>query len=116
MAGSGGRGRCGVRRLGWKAETMSRRGKIVCTLGPASSSPEQVAELVAAGVDVARLNMSHGTHAGHLQAYRAVRAASDDAGRGVGVLVDLQGPKIRLGRFPSGPVRLAASREFTITG
>src|SRR6266571_2590280 len=116
MAGSGGRGRCGVRRLGWKAETMSRRAKIVCTLGPASSSPEQVAELVAAGLDVARLNMSHGTHAGHLQAYRAVRAASDDAGHGVGVLVDLQGPKIRLGRFASGPVVLPAGGEFAITG
>src|SRR6266568_237588 len=116
MAGSGGRGRCGVRRLGWKAETMSRRAKIVCTLGPASSSPEQVAELVAAGLDVARLNMSHGTHAAHLQAYRAARAASDEAGRSVGVLVDLQGPKIRLGSFASGPVTLPAGGEFAITG
>jgi pyruvate kinase len=95
---------------------MTRRAKIVATLGPASSSPEQVAALVAAGLDVARLNMSHGTHDTHLAAYRAVRAASDEAGRSVGVLVDLQGPKIRLGRFASGPVRLAAGDEFTITG
>jgi pyruvate kinase len=95
---------------------MSRRAKVVCTLGPASSSPEQLAELVAAGLDVARLNMSHGTQAGHLAVYRALRAASDEAGRSVGVLVDLQGPKIRLGTFASGPVRLAAGREFTITG
>jgi len=95
---------------------MSRRAKIVCTLGPASSSPEQVAELVAAGLDVARLNMSHGTHAAHLQAYRAARAASDEAGRSVGVLVDLQGPKIRLGSFASGPVTLPAGGEFAITG
>lgn len=78
---------------------MSRRAKIVCTLGPASSSPERLAELVAAGIDVARLNMSHGTQAGHLAAYRCVRAASDAAGHSVGVLIDLQGPKIRLGRF-----------------
>ena len=95
---------------------MSRRAKIVCTLGPASSSLEQIAELVAAGLDVARLNMSHGTQAGHLAAYRALRAASDEAGRGVGVLVDLQGPKIRLGSFASGPVLLSAGDEFTITG
>jgi pyruvate kinase len=95
---------------------MTRRAKIVCTLGPASSSPEQIAGLVAAGLDVARLNMSHGTQAGHLQAYQAVRAASDQAGRSVGVLVDLQGPKIRLGTFASGPVRLSPGQEFTITG
>ena len=94
---------------------MSRRAKIVCTLGPATSGPEQIAALVAAGLDVARFNMSHGTHDAHLAAYQAVRAASDAAGRSVGVLVDLQGPKIRLGRFPSGPVMLKAGQEFTIT-
>ena len=60
--------------------------------------------------------MSHGTQAGHLEAYRAVRAASDEAGRSVGVLVDLQGPKIRLGTFAAGPVQLTAGAEFTITG
>ncbi len=95
---------------------MSRRAKIVCTLGPASSSKERVAALVAAGLDVARLNMSHGTHADHLTAYQAARAAGDEAGRSVGVLVDLQGPKIRLGTFASGPVVLAAGGEFTLTG
>jgi pyruvate kinase len=95
---------------------MSRRAKIVCTLGPASSSLDQVAGLVAVGLDVARLNMSHGTRADHLRAYRAVRAASDQAGRSVGVLVDLQGPKIRLGTFAAGPVTLATGQEFTITG
>jgi pyruvate kinase len=94
---------------------MSRRAKIVCTLGPASSSPEQVAGLVAAGLDVARLNMSHGTRADHLRAYQSVRAASDEAGRSVGVLVDLQGPKIRLGTFAAGPAVLRAGQEFTIT-
>jgi pyruvate kinase len=95
---------------------MSRRAKIVCTLGPASASREQVAALVAAGLDVARLNMSHGTHAQHLAAYQAVRAASDESGRSVGVLVDLQGPKIRLGTFAAGPVTLTPGSSFTITG
>jgi pyruvate kinase len=94
---------------------VSRRAKIVCTLGPASSSREQVAGLVAAGLDVARLNMSHGTRGDHLRAYQAVRAASDEAGRSVGVLVDLQGPKIRLGTFADGPAVLRAGQEFTIT-
>ena len=94
---------------------MTRRAKIVSTLGPASSSPERVAALVAAGLDVARLNMSHGSHATHLAAYQAVRAASDAAGRSVGILVDLQGPKIRLGTFAGGPVTLETGREFTIT-
>src|SRR5882724_2448940 len=98
-----------------EAGTMSRRAKIVCTLGPASSSREQVAGLVAAGLDVARLNMSHGTQADHLRAYQSVRAASDEAGRSVGVLVDLQGPKIRLGTFAAGPAVLRAGQEFTIT-
>jgi pyruvate kinase len=95
---------------------MSRRAKIVCTLGPASSSPAQVAALVAAGLDVARLNMSHGDHDAHRAAYEAVRAASDASGRSVGALVDLQGPKIRLGRFAAGPVTLAEGQEFTIAG
>jgi pyruvate kinase len=95
---------------------MSARAKIVCTLGPATSSPELIKALVAAGMDVARLNMSHGGHDTHRAAYDAVRAACDANGRSVGVLVDLQGPKIRLGRFASGPVTLAAGQEFTITG
>jgi pyruvate kinase len=94
---------------------MSRRAKIVCTLGPASSSAERIAELVGAGLDVARLNLSHGSHADHQDVYQRVRAAADESGHSVGVLVDLQGPKIRLGVFPAGPVRLAAGDQFTIT-
>jgi pyruvate kinase len=94
---------------------MSRRAKIVCTLGPATSAAERITALVAAGLDVARLNMSHGGHDTHLAAYQAVRAACDASGHSVGVLADLQGPKIRLGRFPGGPVTLTAGREFTIT-
>ena len=94
---------------------MSRRAKIVCTLGPATSSAEQIARLVDAGMDVARLNLSHGSHADHQLAYERVRAASIASGRGVGILADLQGPKIRLGTFPGGPVRLNQGDEFTIT-
>jgi pyruvate kinase len=94
---------------------MSRRAKIVCTLGPATYSPEAIRALVDAGMDVARLNLSHGTHADHEQVYQLVRAASDASGRAVGIMVDLQGPKIRLGRLASGPVSLAAGAEFTIT-
>jgi pyruvate kinase len=95
---------------------MGRRAKIVCTLGPATCSPDQIAALVAAGLDVARLNMSHGSQASHHAAYGNIRAAGDASGRSIGVLVDLQGPKIRLGRFASGPVTLVPGAEFTITG
>lgn len=94
---------------------MSRRAKIVCTLGPASSSPEAIAALVAAGMDVARLNFSHGTREDHGTLYQRVRQASDATGRAVGILVDLQGPKIRLGDFESGSAMLEAGAEFTIT-
>ncbi len=94
---------------------MACRAKIVCTLGPATASPERIAGLVAAGLDVARLNLSHGSHAEHRRVYERVRAASDAAGRSVGILADLQGPKIRLGAFAGGPVRLRADDTFTIT-
>ena len=76
-----------------------RRAKIVCTLGPATSSPRRIRELVYAGMDVARLNMSHGSHADHAEAHRLVREASDASGHGVGIFADLQGPKIRLEKF-----------------
>ena len=94
---------------------MSRRAKIVCTLGPATSTQERINALITAGLDVARLNLSHGSHADHLHSYQLVRAGSDAIGRSVGVLADLQGPKIRLGEFPGGPVQLTAGDEFTIT-
>ncbi len=92
-----------------------RRAKIVCTLGPATSSAENLRELVRAGMDVARLNLSHGVHADHEQVYLDVRRASDAVGRAVGVLVDLQGPKIRTARFKDGPVVLQNGATFTIT-
>ena len=91
------------------------RAKIVCTLGPATSSPERIRELVAAGMDVARLNMSHGTHADHERSYRLVREAADATGHGVGILADLQGPKIRLDAFADGEVVLRNGDRFTIT-
>ncbi|WP_019200412.1 pyruvate kinase [Tsukamurella sp. 1534] len=78
---------------------MTRRTKIVCTLGPAVATDEKVLALVEEGMDVARLNFSHGEHSDHQVNYDRVRAASDKTGRAVGILADLQGPKIRLGRF-----------------
>ncbi len=92
-----------------------RRAKIVCTLGPATSTQERITALVEAGMDVARLNLSHGTYADHERVYKMVREASDRTGRGVGIFVDLQGPKIRLGRIAAGPVQLREGDLFTIT-
>ena len=92
-----------------------RRAKIVATLGPATSSLENIRAIIDAGVDVCRMNLSHGSYEVHEGVYRNVRAASDTSGRAVGVLVDLQGPKIRLGRFADGPHELAEGDVFTIT-
>ena len=91
------------------------RAKIVCTLGPATSTPQRIRELVDAGMDVARLNMSHGSHADHEKMYQLVREASDETGHGVGIIADLQGPKIRLGNVVAGPVELELGQAFTIT-
>ncbi|BAJ27859.1 MULTISPECIES: pyruvate kinase [Kitasatospora] len=92
-----------------------RRAKIVCTLGPAADSYDQIKALVDAGMDIARLNLSHGSHAEHEDRYHRVRKAADETGRSVGVLADLQGPKIRLATFADGPVLLERGDEFTIT-
>ncbi|WP_433037512.1 pyruvate kinase [Actinomycetospora sp. CA-053990] len=94
---------------------MSRRAKIVCTLGPSTSTPEAIRDLVRAGMDVARLNFSHGEHAEHERIYRLVREAADSEGRAVGILADLQGPKIRLGRFADGPQMWATGETVSIT-
>ncbi len=83
-----------------------RNAKIVATLGPASSAPDLIQVLFEAGVDVFRLNFSHGTQADHEARYRAIRAVEQKAGRPIGILQDLQGPKIRIGKLPSPPVRL----------
>ena len=87
----------------------------MCTLGPATSSQERLEELVQAGMDVARFNLSHGSHTEHEQRYHDLRKAAQVFGRNVGVIVDLQGPKIRLGRFAEGPVELERGSHFTIT-
>ncbi|MEO3846727.1 pyruvate kinase [Streptomyces sp. B8F3] len=92
-----------------------RRAKIVCTLGPATDTYDQIKSLVEAGMDVARFNLSHGTYAEHEERYARVRKAADETGRSVGVLADLQGPKIRLGTFREGPVFLERGDEFTIS-
>ena len=92
-----------------------RRAKIVCTMGPAVEAPERVKELVAAGMNMARLNLSHGGYEEHQARLDAVRKAAADAGKAVAILVDLQGPKIRLARFADGPHELKRGDIFTIT-
>lgn len=92
-----------------------RRAKIVATLGPATSTYETVRALIDAGVDVARLNLSHGDYSVHENNYANVRRAAEDSGRAVAILVDLQGPKIRLGKFENGPYELAKGDIFKIT-
>ncbi|WP_171904518.1 pyruvate kinase [Nocardia brasiliensis] len=94
---------------------MMRRTKIVCTLGPATATEDRIRELVESGMDVARLNFSHGEHADHAENYKKVRQASDHLGRAVGILADLQGPKIRLGRFIEGKTVWATGEEVRIT-
>ena len=92
-----------------------RRAKIVCTLGPAVESPEKVRELIAAGMNMARLNLSHGGYEEHQNRLDQVRAAAAEAGAPIAILVDLQGPKIRLARFKDGPHDLSRGDVFTIT-
>jgi pyruvate kinase len=89
-----------------------RRAKIVATLGPATESYEMIRAIIDAGVDVTRMNLSHGSYAEHEARFANVRKAADDAGRAVAILVDLQGPKIRLGRFADGPHELAVGDIF----
>jgi pyruvate kinase len=92
-----------------------RRTKIVCTLGPATATEDGIRELVESGMDVARLNFSHGEHSDHAENYKKVRQAADHLGRAVGILADLQGPKIRLGRFLEGRTVWATGEEVRIT-
>jgi pyruvate kinase len=92
-----------------------RRAKIVATLGPATESYEMIRAIIDAGVDVTRMNLSHGTYAEHEVRFANVRKAADDSGRAVAILVDLQGPKIRLGKFTDGPHELAVGDVFKIT-
>jgi len=93
---------------------MRRRTKIVATLGPATARPEVMVAMMEAGLDVARLNLSHGTHEGHRAQLRLAREAAAGAGRTLGVMFDLQGPKIRIERFREGTVTLVEGRRFVL--
>jgi len=96
--------------------TNSRHSKIVCTLGPATNSPRMIRRLIEAGMDVARLNFSHGTHETHAQSIAMVHAAAAELGKTVGILADLQGPKIRTGALAGGgTVNLRGGQQFIIT-
>jgi pyruvate kinase len=92
-----------------------RRTKIVCTIGPASATPEQLDRLVAAGMDAARLNFSHGTHEQHAERAEAVRDAQERAGRPLALIGDLQGPKLRIGDI-DGPLDLVTGGEIVVSG
>lgn len=91
-----------------------RNAKIIATLGPASSSTEQIEGLFLAGADVFRLNFSHGTHADHKRRYDAIRALESRLGRPIGILADLQGPKLRVGNFQDGKIRLETGAAFRL--
>ncbi len=93
---------------------MPRRTKIVATLGPASSDKKTLARMIEAGLDVVRMNFSHGTPKEHAQRVDLVRALARKAGRAVGVLVDLQGPKIRIGRFKHDRITLTTGARFVL--
>src|ERR687887_1368314 len=92
-----------------------RRTKIVATIGPASASPEAVAALARAGMDGARLNLSHGTHDEHRERARLVRATEAECGRPIALIADLQGPKLRIGEL-SDPVRLTRGEDIVVAG
>lgn len=85
----------------------NRRAKIVATVGPASASPDMLKSLFEAGVDTFRLNFSHGSHEDHAAVVRSIRALEREAGRPIGILQDLQGPKIRVGRIRNGAISVS---------
>src|SRR5262244_3347106 len=92
-----------------------RRTKIVCTIGPASSRPEILDRLVSAGMGVARLNFSHGTHADHAAVIQAIREGESRWGHPITIVQDLQGPKVRLGNFVGGRAMLMTGEPFRLT-
>ncbi|MEK7843360.1 MAG: pyruvate kinase, partial [Pseudomonadota bacterium] len=93
---------------------MIRRTKIVVTLGPASSDPKVLERMINAGVDVVRINFSHGTREEHIEHAELARSLARAAGQTVGVLADLQGPKIRIGKFEHGKITLKAGDKFVL--
>ncbi|KPV39918.1 pyruvate kinase [Alicyclobacillus ferrooxydans] len=94
---------------------MVRQTKIVCTIGPASESPEMLRELIRAGMDVARLNFSHGDYEEHGERIRRIRAAAEEVGKHVGLMLDIKGPKIRTGKIAGGAVELIDGNKITLT-
>jgi pyruvate kinase len=94
---------------------LTRRTKIVATIGPATESPEQLRLLIEAGATTFRLNFSHGDHSEHAARIRTIRQVADEMRVHIGILQDLQGPKIRLGRFSGGPITVAKGDPFTLT-
>jgi pyruvate kinase len=93
----------------------TRRTKIVATIGPAVSSPEMLRAIIEAGATTLRLNFSHGTHEDHQRSIRLIRQISYELNQPVGILQDLQGPKIRLGKFADGPITLNRGDKFVLT-
>jgi len=91
-----------------------RKAKILATLGPASASDEMIRALFVEGADVFRLNFSHGTHSDHARRYESIRKIEAELNRPIGILLDLQGPKLRVGTFAAGKVQLVAGAGFRL--
>ena len=91
-----------------------RKAKILATIGPASDTPECIRALIEAGADVFRFNLSHGAHEDHRRRYEIIRRIEQETGRPIGVLCDLQGPKLRIGRFQGGGVNLTPGQPFRL--
>jgi len=96
-------------------ELYNRRGKVICTLGPSSNTHKIIKQMALAGMNVARLNFSHGSHQDHKKVCKIIRAVSKEIDRPIGILQDLQGPKIRIGKFEKGQIDLVPGTIFTLT-
>src|SRR4030042_264177 len=96
-------------------EERRRKTKMVCTIGPASESPQTLEALIKAGMNVARLNFSHGTHAEHLRKIESIREIADRFRQPVAILQDLAGPKIRIGKVKEGGAELRRGEKFLLT-
>ena len=96
--------------------SMDRKAKIVATIGPSSDPPEILKELITSGLDVARMNFSHGAHEEHAQRISRIRAIGQSLGRPITILQDLQGPKLRVGQLPAGELELVYGEQVTLTG
>ena len=94
---------------------MIRKTKIVCTIGPATESPKMIAELIRAGMNVARLNLSHGSSDEHMERIRIIRQCAEELGVNVGILLDIKGPKIRIGELEPDKFEIEAGQELILT-